>query len=82
MNIGTSSAWQRKGAASTLIQYPFDVADEEKVLMYLDTATDGPGKQMYESLGFQPVGQCEIDLTKYGGEGVHTHVAMIRYPKP
>ncbi|GAB7351016.1 hypothetical protein MBLNU459_g1506t1 [Dothideomycetes sp. NU459] len=81
MNLGTSSVWQRKGAASTLVEYPFDVADEEQIIVYLDTAIDGPGKHMYESLGFQHAGQCSIDLTQYGGEGVHTHVAMIRYPK-
>lgn len=81
MNLGTSSAWQRKGAASTLVRWPFEAADQEGVLVYLDTALDGPGRSLYERLGFKPVGECSIDLTEYGGEGIHTHIAMIRYPQ-
>jgi GNAT superfamily N-acetyltransferase len=80
MNLGTSTAWQRKGAASTLVRWPFEEADKHGVLVYLDTAIDGPGKPLYEKQGFKRVGTCDIDLEEYGGEGTHTHIAMIRYP--
>lgn len=81
MNLGTSGAWQRKGAASTLVRWPFEDADKEGILVYLDTASDGPGRALYEKLGFRKVGECNIDLEEYGGEGIHTHIAMIRYPQ-
>ena len=80
MNIGTSSDYQRKGAASALVKWVFEDADKNGVLVYLDTTIDGPSRPMYEKLGFRRVGECSIDLEEYGGEGVHTHIAMIRYP--
>lgn len=80
MNLGTSSVWQHKGAASTLVRWVFPEADKHGILVYLDTAIDGPGRPMYEKLGFRRVGLCTIDLEQYGGKDVHTQIAMIRYP--
>ncbi|KAL1303003.1 hypothetical protein AAFC00_003319 [Neodothiora populina] len=81
MNLGTAHWAQRKGAATSLVSWPFAIADETNTLVYLDTAIDGPGRQLYEKLDFKPVGECSIDLAQYGGQGCHVHVAMIRYPQ-
>ena len=82
MNVGTVSAWKRKGAATIFVKWPFEAADKEQVPVYLDTTSDGPGRQLFEKVGFQQVGGFEIDLEKYGGQGKHSHIAMIRWPTP
>ena len=52
------------------------------MLVYLDTILDNSALSLYKKLGFKEVGRnCIEDLTKYG-ESSHTHVALIRYPKP
>ena len=58
-------------------------ADEKGALVYLDTALDNSALSLYKKLGFKEVGRsCIEDLTRYGGEGSHTHIALIKYPKP
>ena len=64
-----------------LLQWPFQQADEEGVICYLDTALNGPGRSLYERNGFVEVDKCELDLKPFGGDYVHTHVGMIREPK-
>ena len=80
-NLGTLPWYQRKGAASALSSWPFEKADEEEVPVYLDTDEAGPAIRMYERLGFSRVDEVVFDLSEYGGEGKHTHVAMIREPR-
>jgi ribosomal protein S18 acetylase RimI-like enzyme len=59
----------------------FPQADANSQCIYLGTASDNPAKSLYKKLGFQEKGSSIIeDLSKYGGEGSYTHVAMIRYP--
>jgi ribosomal protein S18 acetylase RimI-like enzyme len=81
-NIATHPDYRRKGLASQLIQWVFPLADEMGCVVYLDTASDNDAMRLYERLGFQKRGSQTIeDLSKYGGEGSETHVALIRYPK-
>jgi ribosomal protein S18 acetylase RimI-like enzyme len=59
----------------------FPHADENGHCIYLETASDSQAMSLYKKLGFQEKGSSVIeDLSKYGGEGSHTHVAFIRYP--
>jgi RimJ/RimL family protein N-acetyltransferase len=80
MNIGTGRDWQQKGAAMALMKWTFEAADREKVAIYLDTVAEGAAQRLFEKMGFLQVGQFEMHLTKYGGQGMHSHIGMIRWP--
>jgi ribosomal protein S18 acetylase RimI-like enzyme len=68
--------------ASHLIEWVFSHADEKGLVVYLDTASDNPAMRLYKRLGFEERGSRTIeDLSKYGGEGSETHVALTRHPK-
>ncbi|KAK3725077.1 hypothetical protein LTR37_000587 [Vermiconidia calcicola] len=79
-NLGTLPWYRGRGAASALSRWPLSEADKECILVYLDTDQEGSARRMYEKLGFERVGEAIFDLSRYGGEGMHTHVAMIREP--
>ncbi|KAH8599060.1 hypothetical protein B0O99DRAFT_34298 [Bisporella sp. PMI_857] len=80
-NLATDPKHRRRGAASKLMRWPFEQADREGLACYLDTDPHGPAISLYERLGFVAVSErLEIDLTKYGGKGIHYHVGMIREP--
>ncbi|KAF2690327.1 hypothetical protein K458DRAFT_289642, partial [Lentithecium fluviatile CBS 122367] len=81
-NIATHPLHRSKGLASKLVKWAFPQADAQNVPIYLDTASDNPAKGLYEKLGFQEQGRSTIkDLERFGGEGGHTHVGLVRYPK-
>jgi len=79
-NLGTLPSYEREGAASSLVRWVFDRADREDTIVYLDTDAHGHARLMYERLGFVKVGETSFDLEKYGGNGAHTHIAMVREP--
>ncbi|KAF2116400.1 acyl-CoA N-acyltransferase [Lophiotrema nucula] len=80
-NIVTHPDHRGRGLATKLIKWPFTEADTQNALIYLETASDNPAKRLYEKLGFEEKGYFAIpDLSKYGGEGSQTHLALIRYP--
>ena len=72
--------YRRRGAASALTTWPFERADEEEILVYLDTEEREDAKSMYERLGFKRVSKAILDLSEYGSEGVHTHISMTWRP--
>ncbi|KEQ94900.1 hypothetical protein AUEXF2481DRAFT_226298 [Aureobasidium subglaciale EXF-2481] len=80
MNIGTAKTWQQRGAAMALVKRAFDAADREKVAIYLDTVSEGPARRLFDKLGFEEVGSFDIDLSNHGGQGLHSHVGVIRWP--
>jgi len=79
MNIGTVKTSRQKGAATALVKRAIEAADRGKVSIYLDTVSEGPAKGLFDKLGFQEVGRFDIELSKYGGQGRHSHVGMIRW---
>jgi ribosomal protein S18 acetylase RimI-like enzyme len=79
MNIGTSKTSRQKGAATALVKSVIEAADREKVSIYLDTVSEGPAKGLFDKLGFEEAGRFEMDLSKYGGQGCHSHIGMIRW---
>lgn len=65
------------------MEWVFPQADAQNVVVYLDTASDNKAMLLYKRLGFKvKASQTIEDLSKYGGEGSETHVALIRYPNP
>ncbi|KAK7185561.1 GNAT family protein [Paraphaeosphaeria sporulosa] len=81
-NIATHPEHRKRGLASKLIEWVFPRADEQSVPVYLDTASDNEAMRVYKRLGFEEKGNRIIeDLSKYGGEGSHTHVALLRMPE-
>lgn len=81
-NIATHPDHRGHGLASKLVQWYFLDADKRGLVIYLDTASDNAAMRLYEKLGFQKRDSQTIeDLSKYGGEGSETHVALIRDPQ-
>ncbi|ORX97101.1 acyl-CoA N-acyltransferase [Clohesyomyces aquaticus] len=81
-NLATHPDHRGRGLASQLIEWVFPHADKNRFLVYLDTASDNPAMRLYKRLGFVEKGSHTIDdLSRFGGEGSHTHVALIRDPK-
>lgn len=54
-NLVTLPTYKRQGAGSALTSWPFGRADEEGVVVYLDTDEVGGARAMYERLGFGKV---------------------------
>lgn len=91
-NLATHPDYRGKGLASQLIEWASSLADEQEVLIYLDTASDNPAARLYKKLGFEEQRQNTIeDLSRFapiktiqqlGCDNKHTHVAFLRFPKP
>jgi ribosomal protein S18 acetylase RimI-like enzyme len=89
-NLATHPHHRGKGLASRMIESVLQQADEQNVLVYLETASDNKAMQLYKKLGFQEEGSSTIkdlshfvgkeELDRVGAENEHTHVAFIRYP--
>lgn len=80
-NLATHPDHRRRGLASRLIEWVLPQADRQKALVYLDTASDNEAMRIYKNLGFEEGGSDTIEnLERFGGEGSHTHVALVRRP--
>lgn len=90
-NLATHPDHRGKGLASQLVEWSFTLADEQQVLVYLDTANDNPAARLYRKLGFEEYGQNTIEdlsrftssetLRQFGCDNEHTHVAFLRFPR-
>lgn len=56
-NLGTLPSARGKGAGTALTSWPFERADREGVLVYLDTDEQGRARRIYDRLGFEKVGE-------------------------
>jgi ribosomal protein S18 acetylase RimI-like enzyme len=89
-NLATHPQFRGMGLASRLVEWVFPLADEQNLLVYLETASDNPAMKLYKKLGFKEQGHHTIeDLSEFvgkseleacGSEPSHTHVAFIRHP--
>lgn len=70
-DAGTVLWYLRRGAASALIRWPFENADRDAVLVYLDTDQDGNDRKIYDRLGFNRVGEAAWDSVS---------IRQLRYP--
>jgi len=77
-SLATDPKYQRRGAASMLVQWGLDKADEIGGEAYLE-ATD-VGKQVYEKLGFVALEQYSIPLPPKWADKAKTQVYLMRRP--
>lgn len=77
--LATNPEYQRKGLGKRLLAYGCEIADNEGARVYLESSK--VAQPLYVSMGFAEVGDFEIDLEKFGGEGVEPVKLMVRNPK-
>lgn len=70
--------YQRRGAGRLLLGWGIELADKLVLEAYLEASPEG--HHLYESAGFEDVGTLDMDMSKYGGHGIHQHFVMIRTP--
>ena len=59
-----------------LLHWGLNRADNLVLEAYLEASSEG--HHLYQSAGFEDVGTLDIDMTKYGGHGIHQHFVMTR----
>lgn len=69
----------RRGAASMLIRWGTDQADQLHVPSYLEGSITG--MSLYQRHAFVKVGGMELDLSEYGSSGVERIAFMLREPE-
>lgn len=89
-NLATHPEHRGNGLASRLVEWAFPLADDQQVVVYLDTASGSPAARLYKRLGFEEQGHNTInDLSRFASldtilelecERDHTHVAFLRFP--
>ncbi|CAE6995485.1 hypothetical protein P3342_000124 [Pyrenophora teres f. teres] len=89
-NVATHPNHRRQGLAAQLIGHILSQADEQDVLVYLDTASDNSAVHLYKRLGFEEQGRQtitslsrfvdEAELERSGVGNDHTRVTFVRYP--
>ncbi|KAI9668291.1 MAG: hypothetical protein M1821_001111 [Bathelium mastoideum] len=77
--LAAKPAHHRKGAASMLLKWGIERSDGAGLPIYLESSKKG--KPVYEKFGFEILRVLEIDLEKYGGNGVHRQWIMFRKPR-
>ncbi|MCJ1401662.1 hypothetical protein MMC11_004879 [Xylographa trunciseda] len=77
--LDTHPDHQKRGAGGMLVQWGINVADEAGLCCYLEASS--AGYTLYRQKGFKDVETIEMDMAKYGKEGVSRHVCMIRPAK-
>ena len=77
--LDTLPAHQRRGAGTQLVKWGAAVADQHGLPSYLEASP--AGYQLYRKFGFEDLENIDMDLTRWGVEGTHRFVCMIR-PAP
>lgn len=77
--IVTSPDYRRRGAASLLLQWGIDSADERGVEIYLESSM--AGRPLYEKFGLRTLKVFDFDMAQLGYEGIDTHTCMLRSAK-
>ena len=62
-----------------LVDWGTKVGDEAGIPCYLEGTP--AGYHLYKQSGFKDVEVLDMDLTKWGGKGIHRHICMIRPAK-
>ncbi|PHH59724.1 hypothetical protein CDD81_2642 [Ophiocordyceps australis] len=78
--LHTDPKHQRRGAASLMLKWGADQADQLGLPIYLE-ATEA-GKPQYEKHGFQTIGTAAIDFSKWGASSNMEPFLMLRQPQP
>ena len=67
---------QRRGAASLLIKHGLALADASHLPTVLQADPDG--YNIYKRFGFEDFGVWQVDLVKFGGQGIVYNTGMVR----
>ena len=59
-----------------LLHWGLKLADELGLEAYLEASS--AGHHLYQSAGFKDIETLDIDMSKYGGHGIHQHIVMTR----
>ncbi len=63
-----------------LVQWGTEIADKHGLPCFLAASPMGLG--LYRRHGFQDIGHnIDLDMSKYGGEGMYRYVSMLRPAK-
>lgn len=71
----TDPSYQRRGAASILVQWGVDRAKELGLPLYLESSKRA--HELYKKFGFEDIEMFEVDMSLYGGQGLHQTYAMM-----
>ena len=71
--------YQRQGIASSLLELGTQEADRRKAKFWCTSTPQAV--RTYEMSGWKVVETHDVDLGKYGGEGIYTRSWMVREPK-
>lgn len=74
--IVTSPDYRRRGAASLLLRWGIEKADERGVEIYLESSV--AGRPLYEKFGLRPLKVFEFNMAQLGFEGIDKHTCMLR----
>jgi len=74
--LHTDPEHQRRGAGRMLMQRLLEDSDRLKLLTFLESSPEGHA--LYLSCGFKDTEELNIDMARFGAEGVHTTYAMER----
>ncbi|KAH8594314.1 hypothetical protein B0O99DRAFT_625576 [Bisporella sp. PMI_857] len=78
--LQTDPAYQRKGLAAKLLKHGLALADREGRKVHIEGTP--AGHTLYLKLGFRDTDILEVDLTKWGLEGMGRNWIMVRDPQP
>ncbi|KAI1630188.1 acyl-CoA N-acyltransferase [Exophiala viscosa] len=73
--VGTSPKYQNQGAASKLLTWGLERADDRGLATYVEGAP--AGFRLYEKFGFKEVAKLRLDLAPWS-EGDHFNICMVR----
>ncbi|PVI02750.1 acyl-CoA N-acyltransferase [Periconia macrospinosa] len=75
--LHTGPQYQKRGAASALLKWGLQRADELNLPVYLESSPTA--YPLYRKHGFKDVGSVDVDLAPYGGEGLtHSAPCMVK----
>ena len=77
--LHTDPAYQRRGAASALLKWGTDRADQLGLPVYLESSSEG--HDLYGRHGFEDAEVFEVELGPFGGGG-QTRSAPLMIRKP
>ena len=78
--LHTDPKYQKRGAASALIKWGFQKADELGLPIYLESSQ--VAHNFYLGHGFREVYRLVVDLAPFGGESGLTHNAPLLIREP
>ncbi|KAK7903157.1 hypothetical protein LTR67_001174 [Exophiala xenobiotica] len=75
--VGTSPKYQKQGAASQLLNWGVERADDQDLAIYVEASP--AALRLYEKHGFREVGRLQLDLAPWKA-GDYSNMCMVREP--